>query len=171
MRRNLSSTQRVLLHLAQIDVDINEVVRETVRAIQPEYREKHVTLSVETESRRCIVLGDAARLRQVTVNLLANAVKFTASGGRVRVRVTCDEHVVVLTVGDTGIGIHRDFLPHVFDRFQQGDVNGTTGLGLGLAIVKNLVELHGGTVVAASDGIGRGAEFTVTLPRQSQATT
>lgn len=158
------------LHLAQIDVDINEVVRDTVRAIEPEYQEKRVALSVESEPQRCVVLGDAARLRQVTVNLLSNAVKFTASGGRVRVRVTCDEHTVVLAVTDTGIGIHRDFLPHVFDRFQQGDANATTGLGLGLAIVKNLVELHGGSVVAASEGLGRGSEFTVTLPRQSQAT-
>jgi signal transduction histidine kinase len=65
----------------------------------------------------------------------------------------------------TGIGVHPDFLPHLFERFRQGDANATTGLGLGLAIVKNLVELHGGTVVAASEGIGRGSRFTITLPR------
>ena len=79
--------------------------------------------------------------------------------------MTCDETRSRLTVSDTGIGIHPDFLPHVFERFRQGDAESTTGLGLGLAIVKNLVELHGGTVVAASDGIGRGSQFTVTLPR------
>ena len=83
--------------------------------------------------------------------------------------MTCDETTIVLAVSDTGIGIHPDFLPHVFERFRQGDADSTTGLGLGLAIVKNLVELHGGTVVAASDGIGRGARFTVTLPRSPAA--
>ena len=75
----------------------------------------------------------------------------------------------MLVVQDTGIGIHPDFLPHVFERFRQGGADSATGLGLGLAIVKNLVELHGGTVVAASDGIGRGARFTVTLPRSPAA--
>jgi signal transduction histidine kinase len=68
-------------------------------------------------------------------------------------------------VADTGIGIHPDFLPYVFEQFRQGDIASTSGLGLGLAIVKNLVQLHGGTVLAASDGIGRGSRFTVTLPR------
>ena len=155
------------IHLAQTDVDINEVVRDTVRAVEPEFQEKHVSLSVETVSRPCIIVGDGARLRQTMVNLLSNAVKFTSSGGQVRVRVTCDDRTVVVTVSDTGIGIHPDFLPHVFDQFQQADSNATTGLGLGLAIVKNLIELHGGNVVATSVGIGRGAEFTVTLPRNS----
>jgi signal transduction histidine kinase len=104
-------------------------------------------------------------LRQVVVNLLSNAAKFTASGGEVRVNLTRNETSAVLAVTDTGIGIHPSFLPHVFERFRQGSDDATTGLGLGLAIVKNLVELHGGTVVARSEGVGRGAEFIVTLPR------
>lgn len=79
--------------------------------------------------------------------------------------MSCDDTTVALDISDTGIGIHPDFLPHVFERFRQGDGDATTGLGLGLAIVKNIVELHGGTVVAASDGIGRGARFTIVLPR------
>ena len=124
-----------------------------------------MALSVDVRARPCRVRGDDARLRQVVVNLLSNAVKFTASGGQVDVRVTCDDTRSCSVVSDTGIGIHPDFLPHVFERFRQGNVDSTTGLGLGLAIVKNLVELHGGTVVATSDGIGRGAQFTVTLPR------
>jgi signal transduction histidine kinase len=102
-------------------------------------------------------------------NLLSNAVKFTARGGQVKAVVTCRDGDAVLFVEDTGIGIHPDFLPHVFQRFRQGDSDATTGLGLGLAIVKNLVELHGGVITAASDGIGRGSRFTVTLPRLTDA--
>lgn len=157
------------IYLAQTNVDINEVVRDTVRAIEPEAHEKHVSLSVDADRGKCIIVGDVARLRQITVNLLSNALKFTASGGHIRVRVTSDDQKVVMAVSDTGIGIHPDLLPFVFDRFRQGDANATSGLGLGLAIVKNLVELHGGSAVAASEGIGRGAEFTITLPRNSRA--
>jgi signal transduction histidine kinase len=154
------------LRLAETDVDISEIVRDGVRSIEPKFEEKRVRLSADTGAERCIVRGDEARLRQVVVNLLSNAVRFTAGDGQVDVRVTCDEHSAVLAVSDTGIGIHPDFLPHVFEQFRQADVSSTMGLGLGLAIVKNIVELHQGTVVAASDGIGRGARFTVTLPRQ-----
>jgi signal transduction histidine kinase len=154
------------IRLAEADVNFNEVVRDSVRAIEPRFIEKGVALSLDLDPEPCDVRGDVARLRQVTSNLLANAVKFTASGGRVDVGVTCRETTVVLVVSDTGIGIHPDFLPHVFERFRQSDTSPTTGLGLGLAIVKNLVELHGGTVAAASDGIGRGSRFTVTLPRR-----
>jgi signal transduction histidine kinase len=96
-------------------------------------------------------------------------VKFTASGGQVKVIVTCRDGDAVLVVEDSGIGIHPDFLPHVFQRFRQGDADPSTGLGLGLAIVKNLVELHGGAVTAASEGIGRGSRITVTLPRLTDA--
>jgi signal transduction histidine kinase len=158
------------IRLAQADLDLNEVARDSARTIEPKFLEKNVALSVLLESEPCHVRGDVARLRQVTSNLLANAVKFTASGGRVELSVACHDAVVVLTVSDTGIGIHPDFLPHVFERFRQGDSASATGLGLGLAIVKNLVELHGGTVLAESEGIGRGAKFTLTLPRQSPVT-
>jgi signal transduction histidine kinase len=153
------------LRLAETDVDVNDVVRDSVKTIEPKFEAKQVGLSVDLCPQPCKVRGDVARLRQVAVNLLANAVRFTASGGEVEVCVTSNEHAIALVVSDNGIGIHPDLLPHIFERFRQGDATGTTGLGLGLAIVKNLVELHGGTVVAASDGVGRGARFTVTLPR------
>jgi signal transduction histidine kinase len=153
------------LRLADTDVDLNEIARDSVRAIEPLFVEKNVSLSVDFSPQACTVRGDVGRLRQVAGNLLSNAVKFTASGGQVAITVTCDETVTTLTVSDTGIGIHPDFLPHVFERFRQGNAESMTGLGLGLAIVKNLVDLHRGTVVAASDGIGRGSRFTVTLPR------
>lgn len=156
------------LRLAETDVDINDVVRDSVRTVEPGFAEKHVGLSVDVPQEPCTVRGDEARLRQVVVNLLSNAAKFTGTGGRVEVRVRRENTAVVLQVSDTGIGIHPNFLPHIFERFQQAHVDSTTGLGLGLAIVKNLVELHGGTVSATSDGIGRGSRFTVTLPAKAR---
>lgn len=113
------------------------------------------------------VLGDANRLQQVVWNLLANAVKFTPSGGRVEVHLACVGSQAQIQVSDTGQGIKPEFLPHVFEYFRQAD--GTTtrvfgGLGLGLAIVRHLVELHGGTVWAESLGEGQGATFWVRLP-------
>ncbi|AFY34690.1 PAS domain S-box protein [Calothrix sp. PCC 7507] len=113
------------------------------------------------------VLGDAARLQQVIWNLLTNAVKFTNPGGRVEIRLDGVDSHAQIQVTDTGKGIHPDFLPHVFEYFRQEDGATTRkfgGLGLGLAIVRHLVELHGGTVRAASPGEGEGATFTVRLP-------
>ncbi|MGG6265953.1 PAS domain S-box protein [Leptolyngbya sp. AN03gr2] len=113
------------------------------------------------------VSGDATRLQQIVWNLLSNAVKFTPSGGRVTVQLDSIDHQAQIKITDTGKGISPEFLPHVFDYFRQED--GTTtrkfgGLGLGLAIVRHLVELHGGTVNATSEGEGFGATFTVTFP-------
>jgi signal transduction histidine kinase len=113
------------------------------------------------------VMGDAERLQQIVVNLLSNAIKFTPPAGRVQVELEQINTFAQITVSDTGQGISPDFLPHVFDRFRQAD--GTTtrkfgGLGLGLAIVRHLVEMHHGNVYAASEGIGKGATFTVQLP-------
>jgi signal transduction histidine kinase len=112
------------------------------------------------------VSGDADRLRQVLMNLLVNAIKYTPSG-RVDVALTTPDGIVRIVVGDTGIGIERELLPHVFERFRQADwkTAGTQhGLGLGLAIVREIVEMHGGAVEAQSDGPGRGSTFVVTLP-------
>ena len=113
------------------------------------------------------VSGDAQRLQQVIWNLLSNALKFTPDGGRVEVSIEYAGAQIEVRVADTGCGIAADFLPYVFDRYRQA--HRTTarqqgGLGLGLAIVRQLVELHGGTVEAASEGEGRGATFIVRLP-------
>lgn len=113
------------------------------------------------------VLGDAARLQQVVWNLLTNAVKFTPAGGQVEIKVEQVDSQAQIQVSDTGKGIRNDFLPYVFDYFRQADGATTRrfgGLGLGLAIVRHLVELHGGTIQAASLGEGQGATFTVKLP-------
>lgn len=152
-------------HLVKSDVDLNEVARDSVRTVEPLFVEKGVLLSIDFSPRPCTLRGDVGRLRQVAGNLLSNAVKFTATGGQVGISVTCEDTAATLVVTDTGIGIDPGFLPHVFERFRQGNAESRTGLGLGLAIVKDLVELHGGTVIASSGGIGRGSQFTVTLPR------
>ncbi|WP_277127497.1 ATP-binding response regulator [Chlorogloeopsis fritschii] len=113
------------------------------------------------------ILGDPGRLQQVFWNLLSNAVKFTPRGGRVEVRLETSDLQVQVQVQDTGRGINPEFLPYVFDYFRQSDSSITRtfgGLGLGLAIARHIVELHGGTITAASPGIGQGAIFTVSLP-------
>jgi PAS domain S-box-containing protein len=113
------------------------------------------------------VSGDFNRLQQIVVNLLTNAIKFTGAGGQVEIGLEQIEAQVVLRVRDTGKGIAPEFLPYIFERFQQGQRNtgSKDGLGLGLAIVKNLVELHGGTITVESSGIDQGSTFTVRLPR------
>lgn len=113
------------------------------------------------------IQGDSVRLQQIVWNLLTNAVKFTPNHGQVTVRLDQVTHLARITVTDTGVGIHPDFLPHIFESFRQEDTSITRqfgGLGLGLAIVRYLVTAHGGTVTADSPGEGQGATFTVTIP-------
>jgi CheY-like chemotaxis protein len=113
------------------------------------------------------LMGDADRLQQVVWNLLSNAVKFTGKGGRVVIRLQRMDSSILITVEDTGEGIDPMFLPHVFDRFRQADMATTRtkqGLGLGLAIVRHIAELHGGSIDAFSEGLGKGSTFTLRLP-------
>ncbi|HEU4596871.1 MAG TPA: ATP-binding protein [Pyrinomonadaceae bacterium] len=148
--------------------DLRAVVEDSVDAVRPAAAAKSITLLTDFDPRVRAVTGDPSRLQQVVWNLLSNAVKFTPRGGEVRVALKHDEGHVRLAVADTGLGIRPDFLPFVFDRFRQGDQSTTRafgGLGLGLAIVRHLVELHGGTVLAESEGEGRGSTFTVELPQ------
>jgi len=114
------------------------------------------------------VLADPERLQQVVWNLAANAVKFSSEGGTVHVRVEADGEAARLSVRDEGVGISPDFLPHAFEHFKQASEGSTRthgGLGLGLAIVSHIVQAHGGSVAAESGGVGKGATFTVVLPR------
>jgi signal transduction histidine kinase/CheY-like chemotaxis protein len=151
--------ERQPIHLAT-------VVGAAVDAARPAAAEAGVELQVRVVGAP-IVNGDAYRAQQVVGNLLSNAVKFTPRGGRVWVDLTATGGNAVLMVRDTGRGIRDDLLPFIFDRFRQGDSTTTrehSGLGLGLAIVRHIVELHGGTVDASSDGEGRGASFIVVWP-------
>jgi signal transduction histidine kinase/CheY-like chemotaxis protein len=148
-------------------VDLRDVVRDALQIVQPGADVKKIQVTVETDPACGPVNGDAARLQQIASNLLSNAVKFTSAGGAVHVRMVRDGEFVQFSVADTGQGIALAFLPWVFEPFRQADGSTTrvhSGLGLGLSIVKNLVEAHGGTVSAQSEGEGRGATFVVRLP-------
>jgi signal transduction histidine kinase/ActR/RegA family two-component response regulator len=148
-------------------LDLSPIVRAAVDAVSPAADAKGVTVGVALLDEPVQVSADPNRMQQIIWNLVSNAVKFTPRGGQVEVALNTEGEQAVLTVSDTGEGISPEFLPFVFDRFRQADSSTTrtyTGLGLGLAIVRHLVELHGGTVQAHSEGLGRGARFTVRLP-------
>lgn len=156
------------LRLAAQPVDLVAVAQAALEAVRPLAAVRNVDLafSPDLEAREPIS-GDAGRLEQVVWNLLENAIRFTPEGGRVALFIERLNGHMEIRVVDTGRGIEPDFLPHVFESFRQADDATTgrrTGLGLGLAIVRQLVELHGGTVHAASEGAGCGATFTVRLP-------
>jgi CheY-like chemotaxis protein/anti-sigma regulatory factor (Ser/Thr protein kinase) len=149
------------------------MIEESVQTIHPAAEAKGVSLRADLPPEIGQITGDPVRLQQVVWNLLSNAIKFTPQGGRVEARLERVDPHIRITVNDTGKGISPDFLPYVFDRFRQSDTSSVRrhgGLGLGLALVKYLVELHGGTVEAASAGEGQGATFKVTLPVRAIAT-
>jgi PAS domain S-box-containing protein len=157
------------LQLQMRSVDLVRTVAAALDTIRPLAREKGVDINAALNATSGCVLGDPDRLQQVVWNLLSNAVKFTSRGGSVEVRLRRIGDSAEISVSDTGSGIAREFLPHVFGRFRQADSSTTRahgGLGLGLSIVHDLVELHGGTVTADSSGAGHGALFTVRLPLQ-----
>jgi CheY-like chemotaxis protein len=148
-------------------VDLGGVIAAAVESLRPTAEAKRVELKTSIGVSHPPMLGDAQRLQQVVWNLLSNALRFTPSGGLVQVELSYAGSQAELRVSDNGIGIAPDFLPHVFERFAQADSSITRthgGLGMGLAIVKYIVELHGGVISAASEGVGRGAVFTVKLP-------
>ena len=147
-------------------VDLADILDAAVEVVRPAAAAKQIALTTDIAVRPALTSGDPARLQQIVWNLISNAVKFTEAGGAARIRLTRTKGYRIV-VTDTGQGIDPRFLPHVFDAFRQAD--GTTtrehgGLGLGLAIARQLVELHGGTIKAPSDGIGRGSTFQVDLP-------
>ncbi len=156
---------KVVLDLRR--VQLSTVVQNAVDSVRPAAEAKRIRLDLTIDEGSVDFVADEDRLQQVVWNLLANAVKFTPQGGAVRVTGGKKGSGVRICVEDTGKGIAADFLPYVFERFRQDDASTTkrfAGLGLGLAIVRHLVELHGGTVEARSEGAGRGAAFDVYLP-------
>ncbi|MFL6214225.1 MAG: ATP-binding protein [Blastocatellia bacterium] len=143
------------------------LIAAAIETVRPAAAAKDVTLVATLGEQVGLVTGDGGRLQQVVWNLVSNAIKFTPRGGRVEVQLAQVDSDVEMIVRDSGKGIRPDFLPHVFERFRQQDGSTTRqygGLGLGLAIVRHLIEMHGGTVSAASEGEGRGAIFIVRLP-------
>ena len=169
---DLLDVSRMISGKMRLDVapmDLGDVVDAAVETILPAASAKDIDIHVAVDPASRTMTGDATRLQQAVWNLLSNAVKFTAAGGRVEVRTRLDDGQIELTVTDSGIGIDATFLPYVFDRFRQADASSTraqSGLGLGLAIVRHLVELHGGSVRAESDGRDAGTRFVVRLPRR-----
>jgi signal transduction histidine kinase/ActR/RegA family two-component response regulator len=180
IERNLRQQTQILTDLLDVSrivsgkltldpqpVELAPIVEMAVDVIRPAAEAKRLTLTTALDALACTVSGDVTRLQQIFWNLISNAVKFTSPGGRIDVRLEqSDEHARVSIV-DTGRGIAAEFLPHLFERFQQAETGFTRhhgGLGLGLAIVRHLVELHGGRVQASSPGEGRGATFVVELP-------
>jgi signal transduction histidine kinase/ActR/RegA family two-component response regulator len=154
------------LHLHPQRTDLAAIVDAAVEIVQPAATAKNITVTTTVDRRPAMTAGDPDRLQQVIWNLLSNAVKFTPSGGRVDVRLARDNGYV-LTVADNGIGIEPAMLQQMFQPFRQIDASPTReqgGLGLGLAIVRQLVEMHGGTVTARSEGAGTGTTFEVRLP-------
>ncbi|HEX7678805.1 MAG TPA: PAS domain S-box protein [Thermoanaerobaculia bacterium] len=167
---DLSRVTTGKLRLDVQPVSIGQLVADSLTAVRVASAAKRIELIAPETTTAATVLGDANRLRQVIWNLLTNAIKFTPPGGRVVVDLEITPGTVRLIVTDTGRGIAREFLTHVFEPFRQADASTTRvhgGLGLGLAIVRYLVEGHGGTVAAFSDGLDRGARFVVELPSVS----
>src|ERR1041385_8323643 len=155
------------LNLEVRPLDISSVARAAINVVRPAADAKEISLDYFAEPGLGAISADSARLHQIIWNLLSNAVKFTPHGGKICVRVEQDGADARVTVKDTGQGIEPEFLPRVFDRFLQADSSTTRsfgGLGLGLAIVRHLVELHGGTVSAQSEGLNKGATFSATFP-------
>jgi len=161
------------LMLSLQPIDLAPVVDTAIESLSPTADAKGIAIVTRLDRGTGVIICDPQRLQQVIGNLLSNAVKFTPEGGRVDVALARVGEETHITVSDTGQGISREFLPRVFERFQQADhglTRGHGGLGLGLAIVRHLVELHGGTVSASSEGEGKGATFTVRLPRTGPVT-
>ena len=156
---------KIRLHIQP--VDLASVLRDALATVAPAADAKNVRVESILEPHVGPVSGDPDRLQQVIWNLLSNAVKFTPKGGRVQLRLQRVNSHIEIAVSDTGIGISDDFLPHLFERFRQGDSTTTRthgGLGLGLAIARRIVELHGGRIQAFSPGEGKGSTFRVELP-------
>lgn len=148
-------------------IELAPIIESAVESVLPATQAKEIRLQRVLDSGSSMISGDPNRLQQIVWNLLSNAVKFTPKGGRVQIRLERINSHVEIIVTDTGIGIPPKILPHIFDRFRQADASSTRqhgGLGLGLAIVRHLVEMHGGTVEAESDGEEKGSTFTVRLP-------
>jgi signal transduction histidine kinase len=157
------------LRLLRERSDLRVILSNAIETLRPTVDERNQRLSTELPDAPVWLQGDPGRLEQVFVNLLANASRYTDSEGELKVWMHVPKGQVIVRFRDSGVGIAPDTLPHIFDLFRQGDEadpRSRAGLGVGLALVRKLVELHGGSVSAASAGVGKGSEFTVRLPTE-----
>ena len=171
---DLLDTSRVISGKMRLELEtlqIESIIAEAIDSIRPAADAKNIELILETKLELKNTRGDKARLLQVFWNLLSNSVKFTPNGGVVKIELRQEAAIIKINISDTGEGIEADLLPFVFDRFRQSENSNsrrTGGLGLGLSLVKNIIELHGGSIKAQSDGIGKGATFTIYLPHSEK---
>jgi two-component system CheB/CheR fusion protein len=168
---DLSRLRSGKLELNRETVSPVSAIENAIETVRMDADTKNITITVEAPGDAMFVEADPIRLEQVIWNLLNNAVKFTPQDGHIAVKVHNASEQIVLSVVDNGQGIDETFLPHIFEIFRQADPStnrSQSGMGIGLAVVQQLVELHGGSVSAHSDGIDRGATFTIQLPRSSQ---
>lgn len=179
IRRNAETQQRLVEDLLDVSrivsgklpferepFSLRTAVNAAVESIRPAVEAKGLTLTTHIEDTKPVI-GDAGRMQQVAGNLLSNAVKFTQTGGHLSVTLVDRGNAAVLEVKDDGVGLSPELIPHIFERFRQGDGSTTRahgGLGLGLAIVKHIVDSHGGVITVESAGLNRGATFRVRLP-------
>jgi PAS domain S-box-containing protein len=164
---DMLDVSRIVLGKFQVDLrptHLAEVVEAAVTTARPDAAERGVRLAAEIDRVDDLVAADAGRLQQVIGNILSNAIKFTPGGRQVELRLSRVDSMVQISVADQGEGIDPSFLPHVFERLRQADAGKRSGLGLGLAIARHIVDLHHGEISAESEGLGKGARFTVTLP-------
>jgi len=168
---DVSRIRQGRLRLQRERMDLRLVVRNAIETLQSDIKERNHRLAVALPDAPVWLEADPWRLEQVFVNLLANAAKYTDAGGELAVWMHTRDGQVMVRIRDSGIGIAPDSLPHIFDLFRQTEeatVRSRSGLGIGLALVRNLIMSHGGSVTAASAGLGKGSEFTVRLPRSDE---
>lgn len=168
---DVSRVTRGKVTLDRQPVDLKTIATEALEQIRPQLQAKAHHLDIQLSPECTQVMGDRLRLVQVLVNVLGNAIRYTPNGGRIELRILADDGHLTLRVRDNGIGMSSELLDVAFELFAQGERSSDRsqgGLGIGLALVRSLVQLHGGTVQAQSDGIGMGSEVTVVLPRLPQ---
>lgn len=165
---DVSRVTRGMIEVKLEVIDLRQVIEHAVEQVSPQISARHQKLVVLTPPEPAVVQADKKRAVQIITNLLGNAAKYTPEGGRLQLNMTLHDEEVVISIKDNGVGMAPEFIPQAFDLFAQAartPDRSQGGLGLGLALVKNLVELHGGQVACSSEGVGKGSQFTVRLPR------
>jgi signal transduction histidine kinase len=170
---DLLDVSRVLagkMSLTLEPLDLTPLIRESVQSFEDMATQRELRLTVSIADHPILIAGDPVRMHQVIANLLTNAIKYTEPAGTVEVSLREEEGFAIITVRDSGIGIPPEFLSSIFDPFTQAAELPPHGLGLGLSVVRQVAELHGGTITASSEGLGKGSEFTVRIPLASATT-